>query len=45
MPIRLDGKLISEPIVREPLTGGVLALAGQSAQETDAIEAAIREPC
>ncbi|HEV2818113.1 MAG TPA: hypothetical protein VGW40_12930 [Allosphingosinicella sp.] len=45
MPIRLDGKLISEPVVREPLTGGVLALSGQSAEETQAIEAAIRQPC
>lgn len=45
MPIRLDGKLISEPMVHEPITGGVLALSGTSAQETDAIQAAIRGPC
>ena len=45
MPIRLDGKLISEPIVREPLTGGVLSLAGGSAEEAEAIRAAIARPC
>jgi preprotein translocase subunit SecD len=45
MPIRLDGQVISKPIVREPLTAGVLSLAGQSAEETAAMQAAVREPC
>jgi len=45
MPVRLDGKLISEPIVLEPLTAGVLALAGQSEEETEAMQAAVGEPC
>jgi hypothetical protein len=45
MPVRLDGKVISAPIVLEPLTGGVLSLAGASEAETEAIQAAIRQPC
>jgi preprotein translocase subunit SecD len=45
MPIRLDGRVISEPIVYEPITGGVLSLAGLAGEEADAIRAAIREPC
>lgn len=45
MPIRLDGRVISEPVVHEPITGGVLAIAGTSADETEAIQDAVRRPC
>ena len=45
MPIRLDGRVISEPIVHEPISGGVLSLAGTSEEETEAIQSAIRQPC
>lgn len=45
MPIRLDGRVISEPIVLEPITGGALAITGTSAGETEAIQAAVRRDC
>lgn len=45
MPIRLDGRVISEPLVREPITGGMLALAGLSREDAEAIQAAIHRPC
>ncbi len=45
MPIRLDGKLISAPIVLEPITGGALSLSGPADERANAIQAAIRRPC
>ena len=45
MPVRLDGRLISAPIVLEPLTGGVLMLNGASPREVEALRAAAGRGC
>jgi preprotein translocase subunit SecD len=45
MPVRLDGRLVAEPYVREPITGGVVRLAGLSRRDAAAVEAAARRRC
>jgi preprotein translocase subunit SecD len=45
MPVRLDGRVIVAPFVREPITGGVLQLAGLARRDAQAIEAAARRAC
>lgn len=45
MPVRLDGRVIVEPIVREPITGGVVQLAGLARRDAQAMEAAGRRAC
>jgi preprotein translocase subunit SecD len=45
MPVRLDGRLLMEPIVREPITGGVLMLAGQAPGDAEAMRVAAAQAC
>ena len=44
LPIRLDGRIISAPLIREPLTGGRIAISGAGLPFA-AIAAAARAPC
>jgi preprotein translocase subunit SecD len=45
LAVRLDGRIVSAPTVLEPITGGVLQLAGLSAREAAAVAAAVRRAC
>jgi preprotein translocase subunit SecD len=45
LAVRLDGRIVSAPTVLEPITGGVLQLAGLSAREAAAVAAAARRAC
>lgn len=43
--IRLDGRVVQEPRVREPITGTSLRLAGFSREETEQLRAASLRAC
>lgn len=45
LPLRPGGRLVSEPIVREPLTGGAIQLSGASGKEVEAMRKAALGPC
>jgi hypothetical protein len=45
MPVRLDGRTIFEPIVREPISSGTLQLAGSKEGDVRQIEKAALRPC
>jgi hypothetical protein len=45
LPVRLDGRLVSEPIVREPIAGGAISLSGASGGEVEALRAAALADC
>jgi preprotein translocase subunit SecD len=45
MQVWLDGRLVSSPIVREPITGGMVALSGPTARQAERIRAAALRPC
>jgi preprotein translocase subunit SecD len=45
MIMRLDGRTISSPIVREPITGGMIALAGFTRRQAESIRAAALRAC
>ena len=45
MIMRLDGRTISSPIVREAITGGVIALAGFTPRQAERVRAAALRPC
>lgn len=45
LSVRLDGRVLLEPIVREAITGGMLQLSGLSAKDAAAIEAAALRAC
>ena len=48
MPMRLNGQIVSEPVVREPISSGTGILTGVSQTQAEAIVAAIRRdqaPC
>ena len=44
LPIRFDGRIVSAPLIREPLTGGRIALSGRDVP-LQAIARAARAPC
>lgn len=45
MPVRLDGRLILAPIVREPIAGGLIQVTPIEAAEAEAIRAAALGAC
>jgi hypothetical protein len=45
MPVRLDGRTLMRPIVREPIAGGVIALSAGTARQAERIRAAALRPC
>lgn len=45
MPIRLDGRLIAEPIVREAIIGGKLQFGPVAEADAEALRAAAARPC
>ncbi|HVQ10204.1 MAG TPA: hypothetical protein VMS43_17440 [Allosphingosinicella sp.] len=45
MPVRLDGRVLMAPIVREPIAGGMISLAPVTARQGERIRAAARRPC
>lgn len=45
MPVRLDGRLVLAPIVREPITGGEVQITPVAAAEAAAIRAAALGAC
>jgi preprotein translocase subunit SecD len=45
MPVRLDGRVILAPIVREPITGGEVQITPIAADEAEAIRAAALGAC
>ena len=42
LPIRVDGKVVSEPHVNEPISGGQLQISGVDRAEADRIAAALQ---
>ena len=44
LPIRFEGRVVSSPLVREPLTGGRIAISGAGLPLAEIAEAA-RKPC
>lgn len=42
MPIRVDGRVVSEPYVNEPISGGELQISGIDRAEADRIAAALQ---
>lgn len=44
LPIRLDGRTLSEPVINEPILGGRAQVSGL-AEDVDAAARAAREPC
>ncbi len=45
MPVRLDGRVLMAPIVREPITGGMISLSPVTARQGERIRAAARRAC
>lgn len=45
MPVRLDGRVLMSPVVREPIAGGVIALAPVTARQAERIGRAAARPC
>lgn len=45
MPVRLDGRDVMAPFVREPIAGGVIALAPVTARQAERIGRAAARPC
>jgi preprotein translocase subunit SecD len=45
MPVRLDGRILIAPVVREPIAGGMVSLSPASALQGERIRAATRRPC
>jgi len=45
MAIRLDGRVLAAPFVREPIAGGIIAIAPIAAEEGEAIRAAALGHC
>lgn len=45
MAIRLDGRILAEPVVREPIAGGTITMVPVEADEAEAIRAAALGPC
>jgi hypothetical protein len=44
LPIRLDGRILAEPVVREPLTAGIVLLTGLG-DDAAAVQRAALGPC
>jgi len=42
LPIRVDGKVVSEPYIHEPITGGEVQIAGVDQAEAERIAAALQ---
>jgi hypothetical protein len=45
MPVRLDGRVLMAPMVREPITGGMISVAPVTARQGERIRAAARRRC
>jgi hypothetical protein len=45
MPVRLDGRTLMAPIVREPIAGGLIALSPVTARQAERIGRAAARPC
>jgi len=45
MPVRLDGREVMAPVVREPIAGGVIALAPIGTRQAERIGRAAARPC
>jgi len=45
MAVRLDGRIVSEPYVLEPITGGEISLSGATQPQVEAMRAASGRPC
>jgi hypothetical protein len=45
MPVRLDGRVLMSPFVREPIVGGVVALGPVTARQAERIGRAAARPC
>jgi hypothetical protein len=45
MPVRLDGRILMAPVVREPIAGGMVSLSPATALQGERIRAAARRPC
>jgi hypothetical protein len=45
MPVRLDGRIVSEPNVMEPITGGKVSLSGASPRLIEAMRSGSLRPC
>ncbi|TMJ16185.1 MAG: hypothetical protein E6G94_04710 [Alphaproteobacteria bacterium] len=45
LAVRIDGRVVSEPHVNEPILGTELQISGPTDAETDAIEAAAKAAC
>ena len=45
LPVRLDGRLIMDPIVNEPITGGQVQLLGPTRDAARRIRRAAMRPC
>lgn len=45
MQVRLDGRVLMAPYVREPITGGVVSLSIATARQGERIRAAALRPC
>jgi preprotein translocase subunit SecD len=45
MPVRLDGRMLMAPYVREPIAGGVIALGPVTARQAERIGRAAARPC
>jgi hypothetical protein len=45
MPVRLDGREVMAPVVREPIAGGVVALTPVTARQAERIGRAAARPC
>ena len=42
LPIRVDGRVVSAPLVNEPITGGQVQIAGVDQAEAERIAAALQ---
>jgi len=45
MPVRLNGRTIMAPVVREPILGGTMAISGLSAGDAEAVRVAALRAC
>lgn len=45
MAVRLDGRIVSEPFVQEPITGGEISLSGATRPQIEAMRAASSRAC
>ena len=45
LPVTLDGRVLISPVVREPLTGGMIQITGPSRKELKAVRRAARKRC